>query len=142
LLAAHPQTIEIKGNNIFSLGRTALAIISAFGDLILNQLFNHADSAEPRIIDILLSLLFLGRSGSIEVSEQDRTTAAGTLVWALHQHLTIDQLIDRRSFAAKIRTLIMLEDELKQAFQRTSLSQILVDGDSGLRALVTEAKKT
>jgi hypothetical protein len=138
LLAGHPQTIEIKGNNIFSLGRTALAIVSAFGDLILNQLFNHADYAEPRIIDILLSLLFLGRSGSLEVSEQERTTAAGILVWALHQNLTFDQLIDRRSLAAKISTLTMLEDELKQAFQQTSLSRLLADGDSGLIALVSE----
>jgi hypothetical protein len=136
LLGNHPQILEVRGNNIFSLGRTALAILSNFGDLILNQLFNLSDHPQPRVIEILLSLLFLGRSGSIEINERERTDALGLVVRLLHQRFSFEDLIERKSTLDGLTTLSSLETDLKHAFQESSISEFLTNGEEGVDALL------
>jgi len=129
LLGNHPQILEVRGNNIFSLGRTALAILSNFGDLILNQLFNLSHHPQPRVVDMLLSLLFLGRSGSIEINEKERTEALGLLVRLLHQRFSFEELIERKTTPDGLATLSSLETELKRACQASSVSELLITGE-------------
>lgn len=140
LLVGHPQILEIKGNNIYSLGRTALTILThSIGLANLYQLFSpSAFDSKPREVDIYLSLLMLGRSGTLTLNEDERIDHLGKFITQLHETLTLEQLMDLDSLLDKEAKLDVIEGHLRDIFRvsMSSISQLLESGADGIEAFL------